>query len=135
LPARGTRQHRIPTTPSKLFTRYSTLRFPEVDNACVYAFGMLPGFLENLLQSGNLFCSAMAATKFALSVIQHWFNYFRSIMACTLPGRLTKEMPQKLFHSPLSPLFVNGDDQSVFRCPPKTSFNLKHTNQRNHPAF
>ena len=79
LPARGTRQHRIPTTPSKLCTGHPTLRFPEVDKACVYAFGMLPGFLENLLQSGNLFCSAMAATKIALGVSQLWFNYFRSI--------------------------------------------------------
>jgi len=36
----------------------------------LYVFGMLPGFLENLLESGNVFCSATAATKTALGIIQ-----------------------------------------------------------------
>jgi len=55
---------------------------------------MLPGFLENLLKSGNLFRSATAGMKTALAIIQLWFNYFRGILACTLPGRLSKEMPR-----------------------------------------
>jgi len=54
---------------------------------------MLPGFLENLVESGNLFCNAMATTKTALGIIQLWFKYFRSILAYTLPERLSKEMP------------------------------------------
>jgi len=66
----------------------------EVDKTCVYVFGMLPVFLENLLESGNLFCSAMAATKAALGTIQLWFNYLCDILAYTLPGRLSKEMPR-----------------------------------------
>jgi len=41
--------------------------FPEVDKTCLYFFGMLPGFLEDLLKSGNLFCSATAATNWVSS--------------------------------------------------------------------
>jgi len=55
---------------------------------------MLPGFLENLLYSRNLICSATAAAKTVLDIIQLWFNYFRGILAYTLPGRLSKEMPR-----------------------------------------
>jgi len=55
---------------------------------------MLPGFLENLLESGNLFCSAAATTKTVLGLIWLWFNYFRGILTYTLPGRLGKEMPR-----------------------------------------
>jgi len=55
---------------------------------------MIPGFLENLLESGYLFCSATATTKTALDIIQLWFNYFRGILAYTPPGRLSKEMPR-----------------------------------------
>ena len=63
-------------------------------NMSIYFFRMLPGFLKNLLKSGNLFCSVTPAMKTALSFIQLWFNYFRGIMAGTLPGRLCKEMPR-----------------------------------------
>jgi len=51
---------------------------------------MLPGFLENLLESGDLVCSATAATKTALGIIQLWFNYSRGILSYALPGRLSK---------------------------------------------
>jgi len=54
---------------------------------------MLSGFLENLPECGNLFCSATTTTKTALCIIQLWFNYFRGILAYTLPGRLSKQMP------------------------------------------
>jgi len=54
---------------------------------------MLLGFLENLLESGNLFCRATAATKTTLGIMQLWLNNF-PILACTLPGRLSKEMPR-----------------------------------------
>jgi len=50
--------------------------FSEVDKTCVYVFGMLPGFLEDWLEIGNLLCSATAATKTALGVLQLCFNYF-----------------------------------------------------------
>jgi len=42
---------------------------------------MLPGLLENLLESGNLFCSATAATKTTLGITQLWFSNFRGILA------------------------------------------------------
>jgi len=48
---------------------------------------MIPGFLENLLERGNLFCSVTATTKTALVIIQLWFKYFRGILACTPPRR------------------------------------------------
>jgi len=44
---------------------------------------MLLGILENLLESGNLFGCATAATKTAAGIIQLWFNYFRGILAFT----------------------------------------------------
>jgi len=69
------------------------MSFPDVDKKYVYVFGMFPGFIENLLESGNLFCSAAAATKIALGVIQLWFNNFHGILAYTLLGRLRKKMP------------------------------------------
>jgi len=59
----------LPRHPPKLFTRNPVIYFPEVDKTCVYVFGMLPGFLENLLESGNLFCSATVVTKTALGII------------------------------------------------------------------
>jgi len=80
--------------PPKLFMRNPTTYFSEVDWTCVYAFGMLPGFLENLLESRNLVCSATAATRTALDIIQLWFNYFCQILAYTLSGRLSIEMPR-----------------------------------------
>jgi len=55
---------------------------------------MLPGILETLLESGNLFCTVVAATKTALGIIQLWFNYFRGILAYTLPVSLGKVVPR-----------------------------------------
>ena len=92
--ARGNSQHRSPTTPTELFTKNPAIYFPEVDKTCVCFFGMLPGFLENLLESGNFVCSATSATKTAMGIIQLWFHYFRGILTCTFPGRLSKEMPR-----------------------------------------
>jgi len=80
----------FPQHPPKLYTRNPAIYFPEVDKTYAYVFGMLPGFLENLLESETFVYSA---TKTALGIIQLWFNYFRGILAYTLPGRLCKEMP------------------------------------------
>ena len=71
---------------------------------------MLQRFLENLLESGTLFCIATAATKTALGIIQVWFNYFRGILACTLLGRLSKDAAVVGSFIPVF-LFVYGDDQ------------------------
>jgi len=58
---------------------------------CLYFFGMLAGFLENLLEwKFVLWCCGSNENR----IIQLWFNYFRGIMACTLSGRLNKEMPR-----------------------------------------
>jgi len=45
-------------------------------------------FLKSLLESRNFLCSATAATKTTLGVIQLWFNYFRGIVAYTLLGSM-----------------------------------------------
>ena len=66
----------LPQHPPKLYTRNTVVYLPKVDETCEYVFGMLPGFLENLLESGNLFCSATGAKKTALDVLQLWFSYF-----------------------------------------------------------
>jgi len=94
--------------PPKLFNRNPAIYLTKVDKICVYVFGMFPGFLENLLESGNLFGSATAATKTALGIIQLWFNYFRDMLAHTLPGRLSKEMPRSWFIYSCLPFCVWG---------------------------
>jgi len=84
--------------------------FSEVDKTYVYAFGMLPEFLENLLESGNSVCSAMATTKTALGIIQFWFNYYCDILVYT--SWETKQRDSAVVGSfiPVS-FFVYGDDQ------------------------
>jgi len=52
-PARGTSQHRTLLTPTELFARNPAIYYPffsEVDKTCLYFFGMLLRFLENLLE-------------------------------------------------------------------------------------
>jgi len=58
-----------PATTPKVLTRNAAIYFPEVDKTCVYVFDRLTGFLENFLESGNLFCSATRATKTPLGVL------------------------------------------------------------------
>jgi len=72
-----------PQHPPKLFKRNPAIYFSKVDEV----FGMLPGFLENLLESAGT-----AATKTAVGIIQLWFHYFRGILAYTRLERLSKEM-------------------------------------------
>jgi len=47
---------------------------------------------HNLLESRNFFFSATDATRTTLGIIQLCFNYFRGILAYTLPGKQSKEM-------------------------------------------
>ena len=128
--------HNTPENHPKLFTRNPAIYFPKVDKSCIDVFGMLPRFLENLLESRNLLCSATAATKSALSTTQLWFNCFHGILVYTLPGRLSKEMPRYLVHWLLSPFLCMGMiNLPIFRCPSKTPCHLTHTSQPNHPLF
>ena len=80
----------FPQHPQMLFTRNPAIYFPEVDKTFVDVFGMLLGFLQNLLVRENLFCSATATTKTALGIIQLWFNYFSGILASLFLGVLVK---------------------------------------------
>jgi len=79
-----------------------------------YVFGMLPGFVEKLLGSGNLFCSVTAATKTAVVIIQLWFHYFRGILAHIVLGRLSRDALVVGSLTPVS-IFVYGDDQFANR--------------------
>jgi len=97
-----------PATPPKFFTRNPAIYFPEDDKTYVHVFDMFPGLLENLLESGNLFYSATAATKITLGIIQLCFNYFRSALAHTLPGRLSNEMPGSWFIHSCLPVCICG---------------------------
>jgi len=89
--------------------------FPEVDKTCGYVFGRLPGFLEDWLESGNLLCSATAATKTALGVLQLCFNYFAFIFFNELGIHSSweakeRDTPVVDAFNPVS-LVVYGDDQ------------------------
>jgi len=64
------KRHQSKPYSTELFTRKPEMYFPyfpEVDETCVYFFGMLSGF-RKFAESGNLFCNATAATKTALGV-------------------------------------------------------------------
>jgi len=134
-PAIGTHPHRAPATLPRAFHEERGLYFPEIDEACVYIFGMLPGFLENLLESGNLFCSATAATKTALGFIQ------LSIISRHLGMHSSREAKQR--HASLVGSFtpvsrsVCGNDQfATLSVPFRNATTLgTYTNQPNHPAF
>ena len=76
--SRGTRQYTFHTFTRSVKDVYTSL-------ACFQDF-------SKVCWSGNLFCSTTAATKTALGISQLWFSYFRGIMACILPGRLSAKM-------------------------------------------
>jgi len=75
-------------TPLKAFyVETGRIFTPGRQNMCrLSVFGMLPGFLENLLESGNLFCIFTATTKTALGIIQLWFNCFLRYLTLFLEG-------------------------------------------------
>ena len=78
--SRGTRQYTFHTFPSSTKPLCTSLAYSQD--------------LSKIFWSGKFFCSATTATKTAQCIIQLWFNYFRGIMTCTLPGRLSKKMPR-----------------------------------------
>jgi len=86
--------------------------FFEVNKTCVDVFGILPRFLQNLLESENVVCCAAAGMKTTLGIIQLWFNYFATSFFMPLGiyflGRLRREMLQLLMHSLLSPSLGMG---------------------------
>jgi len=111
-PARGTRQHRTPTTPPpKLFTRNPAIYFPEVEKTCVYVLGMLSGFLWDLLESGNLFCSAAATTNTVLGIIKALVQFLSRHFAMHFSWEAKQRDATAVgSFTPVS-LFVYGDDQ------------------------
>jgi len=130
----------LPQHFPKLYTRNPAIYFPEVDKTCVYIFGRLPGFLETLIESGNLFCSATGATKPALGIILLWFNYI-ALFFNDLGIHSSWEAKQR--DTPLVDAFtpvylvlgMRMITLPIFRWPFKTPWHLTHTSQPNHSAF
>ena len=82
-PARSTHEHRILTPPTKLFTK----------NPAIYT--TFPRSTKHVYTS--LACSqdfSKIATNTVLGITQLWFNFFRVILAYTLLGMLSKEVPR-----------------------------------------
>ena len=138
---RGIRQHRYSHNTHIIFHEepgniYGNLHtFPRSTKHVYTSFACYQDF-SKIYWSGNSFWSATVATKTALGIIQLWFIYFGGIMACTLPGRQSKDMPRLLVHSLLSPfLCMEMINLPIFRCHSKTPCHLTHTSQPNHPAF
>jgi len=101
---------------------------------------MIPKFLENLLESGILFCCcATAATKTALGIIQLWFNYFAASFYKALHfSREAKERDAPVIGAfNLVSLSVYRDDQFANLSVPFQNAMLldTHTSQPNNPAF
>jgi len=130
----------FPQHPPKLFTRNPAIYFPEVYKTCVSVFSWLPGFLENLLESKNLFCSATAATKTALGIIQLCINRVALSFFNKLGIHSSWEVKQRDTRvvgafTPISLVVYENNQFANFRCPSKTPWHLTHTSQPNHPAF
>ena len=102
-PARGTSQHRTPQHPQNVSRGTQQCTFPR-STKHVYTYLACSQDFSKICWSGKLFCSATAATKTALGIIQLWFNYFRGIMACTRDATVVGSF------TPVS-LFVYGDDR------------------------
>ena len=94
----------------KFFTRNPAIYFPKVDKSWIDVFGMLPRFLKNLLESGNLLCSATAATKTALGTTQLFELFSRHLGIHS--SWVAKQRDAAVVGSltPIS-LSVDGDDQ------------------------
>jgi len=112
---------------------------PPIEN--FLATVLLPRFLENLLESGILFCCAMAATKTELGPIQLCFNYFAASFCKALGVHFSREANER--DTPVvgafTPVFLSvyRDDQFAnLSVPLQNAMPLDtHTSQPNHPAF
>jgi len=103
--SRKTRSYALPRSTKHVFT-------------VGYVFGMLPRFLENVMESGILFCCATAATKTALCITQLWFNYFAASFYKALGVHFSREAEERngpVFRAltPVS-LSVYRDDHDQF---------------------
>jgi len=108
-----------------------------------YVFGMFSSFLENVMESGNLFCCATAATKTALCVTQLWFNYFAASFCKALGVHFSREAKER--NAPVVGAFipvslsVYWDDHDQFANLSVSFRNAvpldTHTSQPNHPTF
>ena len=62
------------STSQRFSLRDPVICFLKVDKTCVDIFGVLPRFLEDLLDSENLVCSATSGAKTVLGILQFWFK-------------------------------------------------------------
>ena len=139
-PSRGTCQHRTSTTPLKvIYEEHGHIyAFPRSTKYVYESLACTQDFSKICCRSGNSFCCATATTKTVLGPIQLWFKYFRGILACTLPGKLSRDaLVAGSFH-PCHYFCVWGRmtiNLLIFWHPSKTPCHLTHTSQSNHPTF
>jgi len=57
--------------------------------------GMLPRFLERLLENDKLVCSATARTKTALGILQFCFNHFAASFGKVLDIHFSREVKER----------------------------------------
>ena len=69
-------QRHTPAKPSKVYPEELGLMLSKINKSCKEIFSILPRFLEDLLQSEDLFHSAATRTKTALAILLFWFHYF-----------------------------------------------------------
>jgi len=95
-------------------------------------------FLENLLESGILFCCATAATKTAPGIILLGSNYFAASFYKALGVRFSREAKERdapiLVHSLLSHfLYIGMISLPTFQCPSKTPCHVCHAHESAKP--
>jgi len=109
---------------------YTLYTFPRSTKHVCESLACSQDFLKNLLASRNFLCSATAATKTRLSIIQLWFNYFHGIVAYTLLGSMG-----------VGRIFSRGGGTRGFflnfsRVGPKVvKFDFSHSKVRKQPFF
>ena len=96
------------------------LCFLDVDKPCADVFGILPRFLENLLESEHLVFGARTRTRTILGILQRCFNHFAASFFKQLGIHFSQEAKES--HVPvvnafsLVPFLCMGMITPVFQC-------------------
>jgi len=121
------------STSQRFSLRDPVICFLKVDKTCVDIFGVLPRFLEDLLDSENLVCSATSGAKTVLGILQFWFKCHTAHFYKALDVHFSTEDRERchgvFFH--VSPLVYVDDHPSfpIFQYLSRTPGHLTQTNQ------
>ena len=119
----------------KFFTRNPAIYFPKVDKSWIDVFGMLPRFLKNLLESGNLLCSATAATKTALGTTQLFQLFSRHLGIHSSWEAKQKDAAVVGLFTPVSLFLCMETNLLIIHYRFRMPCHLTHTSQPNRQAF